>query len=103
MFRHGLPGEVEKLVAAGYSPGAPGLAAIGYKEFFIESAPGEYTLSGDLPGVEALVARNSRRYAKRQFTYFSSLPGLTWIFADHDPLEQLKIALESFLKTQKTG
>jgi tRNA dimethylallyltransferase len=97
MFHGGLPGEVEKLFKAGYGPGDPGLSAIGYKEFFIEPRPGEYALSGDLPGVEALVARNSRRYAKRQFTYFASIPGLTWVSSSGDPLGQIRRALESFL------
>jgi tRNA dimethylallyltransferase len=100
MFRRGLPGEVEKLLAAGYGPGDPGLSAIGYKEFFVEPSPGKYLLSGDLPGVEALVARNSRRYAKRQFTFFASLPGLTWISAAADPLGQVREALEDFLKAR---
>jgi tRNA dimethylallyltransferase len=82
MFRGGLPGEVRGLFEAGLDPRCPGMRAIGYREFFVEE-PGEraprYRLSEDLPGVEALVARNSRRYAKRQITYFSSLPGLSWI------------------------
>ncbi|MDR2363993.1 MAG: tRNA (adenosine(37)-N6)-dimethylallyltransferase MiaA [Spirochaetaceae bacterium] len=99
MFRRGLPGEVERLFEAGYGPGDPGLSAIGYKEFFVESGPGEYALSGDIPGVEALVARNSRRYAKRQLTFFASLPGLTWISASGDPRGQARRALESFLRT----
>jgi tRNA dimethylallyltransferase len=98
MFREGLPGEVEKLFKAGYGPGDPGLSAIGYKEFFLEPHPGEYALSGDLAGVEALVARNSRRYAKRQFTYFASIPELTWISASGNPLGQIRRALELFLK-----
>jgi tRNA dimethylallyltransferase len=101
MFRQGLPGEVEKLLAAGYGPGDPGLSAIGYKEFFVEPNPGEYVLSGDLPGVEVLVARNSRRYAKRQFTFFASLPGLIWISAEEDPSEQVRRALKFFLNTQE--
>jgi tRNA dimethylallyltransferase len=78
MFRAGLPAEVERLFAAGYTPKDPGLKAIGYREFFIEEN-GLWRLSRDLAGVEALVARNSRRYAKRQITFFASIPGLKWI------------------------
>ncbi|MDR3166851.1 MAG: tRNA (adenosine(37)-N6)-dimethylallyltransferase MiaA [Treponema sp.] len=98
MFRRGLPEEVQRLFETGYGPGDPGLAAIGYKEFFVESSPGEYTLSGDLPGVEVLVARNSRHYAKRQLTFFASLPELIRISASGDPPEQARRALESFLR-----
>jgi tRNA dimethylallyltransferase len=97
MFRRGLPAEVEGLYRAGYGPGDPGLAAIGYREFFVESAPGQYARSGDLAGVEALVARNSRRYAKRQITYFASLPEARWIPAGEDPPGQMRKALENFL------
>jgi len=80
MFNAGLPGEVKRLFEAGYSPDDPGLRAIGYREFFFrEGGAGPWRLSEDLAGVEALVARNSRRYAKRQITFFSSLPGVMWI------------------------
>lgn len=68
MFERGLPAELEALKARGLGPGDPGMKAIGYREFF---EPG---LS--LAEVEELVKRDSRRYAKRQETFFSSLPGL---------------------------
>jgi len=81
MFSRGLPDEVRKLYEAGYTPRDPGLRAIGYREFFVEDPPasGVYRLSQDIAGVQALVAMNSRRYAKRQITFFSSLPGAKWI------------------------
>jgi tRNA dimethylallyltransferase len=83
MFHAGLPDEVRALFRAGYTPADPGLRAIGYREFFVEDPPGHnppiYRLSGDIAGVEALVARNSRRYAKRQITFFSSIPDVKWI------------------------
>ncbi|MDR1930022.1 MAG: tRNA (adenosine(37)-N6)-dimethylallyltransferase MiaA [Treponema sp.] len=78
MFDQGLPAEVEGLFLRGYTPRDPGLRAIGYREFFVEEAGGAWRLSADLPGVKALAARNSRRYAKRQLTYFEglrSIPG----------------------------
>jgi len=80
MFAAGLPGEVAALSAAGYGPGDPGLRAIGYQEFFIEE-DGAYRIAPDLALVQRLVARNSRRYAKRQITFFSSLPDVHWIDA----------------------
>jgi tRNA dimethylallyltransferase len=81
MFAKGLPEEVQKLYDAGYTPRDPGLRAIGYREFFVEDPPtsGVFRLSWDIAGVQALVAMNSRRYAKRQITFFSSLPGAKWI------------------------
>jgi tRNA dimethylallyltransferase len=84
MFERGLPDEVRGLYEAGYTPRDPGLRAIGYREFFVEDPPasGVYRLSRDIDGVRELVAINSRRYAKRQITFFSSLPGAQWVNAD---------------------
>jgi tRNA dimethylallyltransferase len=96
MFKSGLADEVRRLFEAGYTPADPGLRAIGYREFFIEnpaaSLPGDaslpdngsWRLSEDLAGVEALIAQNSRRYAKRQITFFASLPGVKWIDCDDE-------------------
>jgi tRNA dimethylallyltransferase len=75
MFRAGLPAELARLSAQGYGPGDPGLRAIGYREFFVEESPGDYRLAEDTAAVETLVARNSRRYAKRQISYFATIPG----------------------------
>jgi tRNA dimethylallyltransferase len=86
MFERGLPDEVRGLYEAGYTPRDPGLRAIGYREFFVEDPPasGVYRLSQDIDGVRALVAMNCRRYAKRQITFFSSLPGAEWVNADEE-------------------
>jgi tRNA dimethylallyltransferase len=82
MFRAGLPEEAAGLWKKGYTPKDPGLRAIGYREFFIEDGPGTFRFSEDTAAVEALAAQNSRRYAKRQITYFAALPGVRWIAAD---------------------
>jgi tRNA dimethylallyltransferase len=79
MFQDGLAGEVAALHKAGYGPKDPGLKAIGYKEFFVADEDGSVRISEDLIEVERLIARNSRRYAKRQILYFSSLPNVHWI------------------------
>jgi tRNA dimethylallyltransferase len=81
MFRAGLPGEVRRLWEAGYGPGDPGMKAIGYREFFVEDGPGCFRLSEDTEGVKELAARNSRRYAKRQLTFFASLPNVNHVSA----------------------
>jgi len=88
MFKAGLKDEVKRLYEAGYTPSDPGLRAIGYREFFVEDETsaiiGSWRLSEDLAGVEALVAQNSRHYAKRQITLFASLPGVKWIDCGDD-------------------
>jgi len=91
MFRLGLHEEVQALFKAGYTPEDPGLRAIGYREFFIEpyvsketyedNAP-RWDISKDLRGVQALIAQNSRRYAKRQITFFAGIPDVKWIEID---------------------
>jgi tRNA dimethylallyltransferase len=105
MFSRGLPDEVRKLHEAGYTPRDPGLRAIGYREFFVEDdangEKGSYRLSHDLAGVEALVAQNSRRYAKRQVTFFASMlkNGAHWLEAgknDDETALGLKEKLEGF-------
>jgi len=86
MFSQGLPDEVRGLHEAGYTPLDPGLRAIGYREFFVEDEPasGVFRISDDLAGVRELVARNSRRYSKRQVTFFASLPGAKQVMAGSD-------------------
>jgi tRNA dimethylallyltransferase len=96
MFRAGLPAEVKALREKGYSPRDPGLRAIGYREFFVETAPGVYRLSEDPAAVEALTAQNSRRYAKRQITWFSAMPDVRWFAAGDAP--GISAALKDFLE-----
>jgi tRNA dimethylallyltransferase len=91
MFRAGLPAEAAGLWEKGYTPKDPGLRAIGYREFFTGDVPGTYRFSEDLAAVEALIAQNSRRYAKRQITYFASgistgnTQGVTWMAPEDIP------------------
>jgi tRNA dimethylallyltransferase len=90
MFSQGLYDEVRRLYDKGYTPRDPGLRAIGYREFFVQDESADYRLSQDFAGVQALVAQNSRRYAKRQITFFASLPGAQWIEAGRDDAETAK-------------
>ena len=81
MFRNGLAEEVETLFKNGFTPDDPGMRAIGYREFFTESEemPGKWRLNKDIEGVKSLIAQNSRRYAKRQETYFAGIKDTVWI------------------------
>jgi tRNA dimethylallyltransferase len=115
MFRAGLADEVKRLFEAGYTPADPGLRAIGYREFFVDanltgdaSEIGEgrhWRLSEDLAGVEALVAQNSRRYAKRQLTFFASLPGVKWVDCGegYSAAREIREALDNFLRIETLG
>jgi len=98
MFAQGLPDEVRRLCDRGYTPRDPGLRAIGYREFFVQEEDGSYRLSQDIPGVQALVAQNCRRYAKRQITFCASLPGMQWIDAGADDTETAEQLRKELLK-----
>jgi tRNA dimethylallyltransferase len=89
MFSAGLAAEVRRLYEAGFTPENPGLKAIGYREFFVRDPGGAWRLSEDLSGLEALVTQNSRRYAKRQITFFASIPNVKWIDCEGDAMPEL--------------
>ena len=69
MFAAGLAAEVAALRARGYHAGTPGMRSIGYAEFFRDTAPAAR---------RELVQRNSRRFAKRQLTFFRRFPRVRW-------------------------
>lgn len=81
MFTAGLSEEVGWLLEKGYKPTDPGLQTIGYREFFQVGGtpPWSDTILGK---VRDAVDRNTRRYAKRQETFFKRIPGVQWIHAD---------------------
>ena len=68
MFLQGLADEVEQLKAAGYTKDTPGMKAIGYSEFFMP----ELT---SIEQIKERIKKNSRRYAKRQYTFMRDIPG----------------------------
>ncbi len=79
MLEQGLLQEIENLLASGLPRDCQALQAIGYKEF-LPVLDGEITLD---EAVET-VKRNSRRYAKRQYTWFKRNERIHWIDVDRD-------------------
>lgn len=93
MFRSGLAVEVAELLDSGYRGNEPGLRSIGYREFFDALRAGRLQrdeLVDREPVPEALKAvleeikRNTRRYAKRQLTFFRRMAPVRWVKADDD-------------------
>ncbi len=80
MLEAGLAAEVAALREQGARREDPGMKAIGYREWFGEEGEDEPTVER----VRQLIARNTRRYAKRQMTFFSSLPDVRWFDAEED-------------------
>lgn len=74
MIAEGLVEEVEKLVKMGYSKDLNSLKTVGYKEVF-PLLEGKQTLEKTVEEIK----KNSRRYAKRQLTWFCSDPRVRWI------------------------
>lgn len=72
MFRQGLVEEVKRLLER--NPSETPLQAIGYKEV-IAYLRGEQSLDETVH----LVKRATKRYAKRQFTWFRKEPGIQWV------------------------
>jgi tRNA dimethylallyltransferase len=73
MLAAGLLAEVNGLLAGGFGADLKPMRSIGYKEAVAQ-------LSGILPAVEAarLIKRDTRRYAKRQLTWFKADPDILW-------------------------
>lgn len=74
MISGGLLSEVSSLLESGYSPSLNALNTVGYKEI-ISHLKGEISLER---AVE-LIKRNTRRYAKRQMTWFNAEEDIRWI------------------------
>lgn len=72
MFEEGLLAEFRLLTEAGYGEKDAGMRAIGYREFFM--VDGFDYSSEKTDAVKHLIKRDSRRYAKRQCTFFKNLP-----------------------------
>lgn len=87
MFRSGLVEEVQQLLDKGYGPDCKGFQALGYRH-------ATETVQGGLSKEEAIarVQMETRRYAKRQMTWFRREKEVHWItLPGEDPaaLDQL--------------
>ena len=74
MLEQGLITEIEGLLADGIPDKCTAMQAIGYKEF-VAALRGECTIAV----AAAQVQQSSRRYAKRQLTWFRRNPNIHWL------------------------
>lgn len=79
MISEGLVEETRRLVEMGYDKRSTAMQAIGYKEI-LPYLKGECSLE---EAVEML-KRNTRRYAKRQMTWFRRMQEIIWLDMDED-------------------
>lgn len=94
MMESGLIEEVKKLLSMGYDKNLISMQGIGYKEI-IKYLEGEYTLD---EAVE-IIKRDSRRYAKRQITWFKRYKDSEWFDLEkYDNMELLKEDIMNFIE-----
>ncbi len=74
MVEQGLQEETRRLLAAGYDPSLPAMQGIGYRHFV-------KVIRGELSQARAIheMKRDTRQYAKRQWTWFAREPGIRWV------------------------
>lgn len=79
MMAAGLVGEVEQLLAQGVKPGDISMQGLGYKEIAL-------FLQQQLSLEEAvtLLKRDTRRFAKRQLSWFRHMSDITWVDASEN-------------------
>ena len=80
MLANGLIAEVESLLAVGYSRDTIALRSFGYKELIAY-------LDGDCTYLEAIsqLKQNTRRFAKRQLTWFRKDTRIEWLDRESTP------------------
>ena len=74
MLQEGLLEEIKALLAEGVPEKATAMQAIGYKEF-VDALAGRSSIETAV----ALVQQSSRKYAKRQLTWFRRNPAIHWL------------------------
>jgi len=77
MLENGLVREVEKLIEMGYDKSTIAMQGLGYKEI-LSYLKGEITLEE----AAEILKRDTRRYAKRQMTWFKRIENVYWINKD---------------------
>lgn len=95
MLEAGLVEEVRGLLLKGYRPDLPALQALGYKEI-IAYLQGKITLEEAI----YLLKRNTRRYAKRQLTWFRRDPRIKWWEVEPGKLEEISSSISTWMAGQ---
>jgi tRNA dimethylallyltransferase len=97
MIAEGLVGEVEELLASGYDSDLKSMKAIGYREII------SY-LSGETSLEEAVsqIKRETRRYAKRQETWFKKEKSIISVDSSSE-IDRIQPLIECFLLQKGRG
>lgn len=94
MIDDGLENEVKSLLNSGVTFDDLSMQGIGYKEW-------KDYFSGDIDINEVirLIQRNSRNFAKRQYTWFNNQMDVNWVnMLDEKEIDDLKIRIDQWIK-----
>lgn len=97
MMEQGLVEETRALLNAGFSPDLKAMQTIGYRECLAH-------LRGEMDLVQAIerIQRDTRRYAKRQMTWFRKDKSIIWV--DSLPeFARIHSFIDLFLSAQRSG
>ena len=92
MLNSGLQNEVEGLLEKGYGPELKSMQSIGYAHMvkYIED-------KWDWGSMVEHLARDTRRYAKRQYTWFNKIKDIVWV--EKGRYQEVKPMVRTFLRT----
>lgn len=96
MFETGLVEEVRALFEAGIPQTAQSIRAIGYKELY-----DYFNGLTSLEECKELIKRNSRRYAKRQYTWFNNQMDVKWFKVDVNQFEKTVQDVLTYIELKK--
>lgn len=90
MVRSGLVEETKGLLEKGYTPDLKPMKSIGYRHM-VHYLKGTWSLGE----ATRILQRDTRRYAKRQLTWFNADPEVTWV--SPEDLDLLKLEIRDFV------
>ena len=90
MVEAGLVEEVEALLARGYSPRLKAMQTIGYREI-VRFLQGDFSLDEAISRIQ----QESRRYAKRQMTWFRRDSSIIWVDSSNES-DKIHTLMECF-------
>jgi tRNA dimethylallyltransferase len=98
MMGDGLVAEVQALLERGFSPRLKALRSIGYRQICAYLS-GEYSLDEAV----RLMQRDTRRYAKRQLTWFKNDNEINWVEYSDNFASIYNNVIEFFVKGEEHG
>jgi len=92
MIEDGLIEETERLLNKGFSPDLKSMKSLGYRHM-VQFLEGRWPLEGAIHRLQ----RDTRRYAKRQLTWFRADPEVCWY--EHGEKEKIIRNIDDFICT----